>query len=184
MREIIEILECLLTNNSEGINNKKYSRVINSIFDNYIRKNEEYTELKNEVGDEKYNAYISKIKELNKDYYAFEWFFNLEQVENKELILKDMFLNFVVNNNLKNIEKNFAGINDEGKKDYIKLICKTLFNIAFYCVKGNFDGNQFSDILIKFYNCPKTIALSIAELYNQNKLDIKLTYIISLISNK
>ena len=184
MKEIIETLEYLLANDSKAINDNKISKIVNNIFDNYIRKNEEYSELKKEVGAEKYDAYILKIKELNKDYYAFEWFFGLEQIENKELILKDIFLNSVLNNNFKNIEKNFGGINDDKKKEYINLICKTLFNISFYCVKGNFDGCQFSDILIKYYNCPKKTALSIAELYNQNKMDIKLTYLISALSNK
>lgn len=184
MKEIIEILECLLVNDSKDINDKKISKVVSNIFDNYVRKGQEYIELKNEVGEEKYNSYISKIKELNQDFYAFEWFFNLDQIENKELILKDIFLNCVVTNNFKNVERNFIGISDDKKKDNIKLICKTLFNISFYCVKGNFDGCQFSDVLIKYYNCPKATALSIGELYNQNKLDIKISFLINLMSNK
>lgn len=115
-------------------------------------------------------------KENNPEYISLN-FFRDKAIDKtiRKTYLNEIFINLVIENNLEEIENKITSIT----KDEIKEIGNTLFNITYFCIEYNYPGKEICQILNDDFDIDLDISESLITLYNQNKLSLKLDFIIN-----
>lgn len=134
-------------------------------------------ELKELVGGEKCQEWAEQAKQENKDYYALDFFRdkNNDTIVLREL-LKNIYINFIINNDSRFVIKEITG---QLTKDNLFTIADILQNITSFCIESNYSSNYVEDIFMEFYDIVPEISRGVKELYDQNKLSLKLDYLIN-----
>ncbi|MGM9969697.1 MAG: hypothetical protein ACI35S_04795 [Anaeroplasma sp.] len=151
----------------------KYMR--NKISDNekkYIDQN---------IDRKKLEDIIKIIKVENKDYYALSIFRNSEDINKSRMLLTNMYSKGIVVNDFKNLKKEVK-ISESNLID----ILNVLDDITSFCIKNNRSGSEVVDILNENFDIDLSICRDIGNIYDSNKISLKLNYIINeleLLSN-
>lgn len=119
-------------------------------------------------------------KEENQEYKTLHFFRN-EEIDKtiRKTFLNNIFSNLVIDNNLEDAVNNISLLT----KDDIKNVAETLFNITYFCIEYNYPGKKLVSILKETFDIDKSICEDLEKLYNNNKLSLKLDFIINYISD-
>ena len=159
-----------------NLNEKNREELKNYLFD-ALYNDESLEEIYNLI-DEETKKYLDNLVEVIKDDGAF--IIKKINQQSPELLI-DVFSNVIVVNKIKNVEKKALNIID--KKELNKL-ANELNDISNFCIINNLSGIDYTNVLMKTYNVSKDVSLIIGELYDQNRMELKLNYIIRKITNK
>ena len=157
-----------------------------------LEENDEFNELLFRALYDKEN--ISKIEEKFKELNLSDWLdakidkikkdgaFVLKKIiDNSPDFLPLLFSNTIIINQSEKIFKEMANIytNEE-----LNLAADELYDIVDYCLKYNYSGEKYSAILIDYYHCPKQHADILSDLFDKNRIELKLNYIIQNLEEK
>ena len=119
-------------------------------------------------------------KEENTEYKSLD-FFRHEEIDKtiRKTFLNNIFLNLVIDNNIDDAVNNISLLN----KDEIKSAAETLFNITYFCIEYNYPGKRLISILNETFDINTSICEDLEKLYNDNKISLKLDFIINYISD-
>lgn len=127
---------------------------------------------------EEYNLFIKIVNELNKDFYAFEYFRDgtIDNLEKNNLINR-IFNNFCLKNNYNDILNIMI---DEYKlnKNIANDILNWFLHALEFSIENNYDGKRFIKILVDTYLIQESILKDLMRLYDDNLIMLKLNYII------
>ena len=179
MELIDEIIKILKASKGKIINlsDKNKDCLKNYLFE-ALYNNESLDEINSLIADENSKFYINNLIKNIKEDGAFV-IKKINEAQPKLLI--DAFSNIIVINKIKDVESRFSKIL---KNNELNKLANKLNDISNFCITNNLSGNEYSNILSETYNVSKDISLKIGELYDQNRMELKLNYIIRKITNK
>ena len=146
------------------------NRELHSLIWNYVlnKSTDEEIKLINLINENKLKDLVEFIKSEN------ELYFKLDILrENKNIDLAYIYSKSIVVNQVEQLEKELK----IKKKDLYGII-DVLFDVNIYCIRNNKSGNELVSILIEEYDITPSIAYPLQSIYEQNKLSLKLDYII------
>lgn len=148
---------------------------------NVLKNNQNDSMLKNMleiIGENKYNEIIKFLKEENSDFFAFSYFRNTKKDSKLlKIELSDIYEKVIVINRFKTIKEEYSKI---PTNDFIEII-NTLQSITDFCIENNFPGSKMIDVLESVYNISREISADLENIFDVNKLSLKLDFIISRI---
>lgn len=137
-------------------------------------------ELKELIGEDKCKEWEEQAKKENEDYYSLDFFRDSgkDKVVLREL-LKNIYANFIISNNSFFLTKELTG---QINKETLYNIADILQSVTFFCIDSNYPGENVQDILSEFYDIDGEISQGVKELYEANKMSLKLDFIINKLS--
>lgn len=184
--EFQKLLDLIISSNDFKIDENEEKTELLNYFWTAIRdgKEENLEEIKNYF--KKYNKaeLFEKIKnsakEVNKEYYDFEYFRNNEISDmNKIYLINSIFTDAILVN--KGTVENYSipGVNQET----LASMCYWIARVVYFCVNYNYDGNKLVDTLYDYYHIEKKLLEDLRELYNDNLLMLKINNLTMLLNS-
>lgn len=144
-----------------------------------VRKNDNAAidDLIEKIGEEKYSILEKAVKDKNSDYYGLN-FFRDENVSLyiKRALFEEIYNNFVVVSNYDGALKKVKAYIDEDDMVSTAYICH---NITDFCLECNRSGREAVNILVENFDLERDIVEGVEDIFNKNKLSLKLDYIIA-----
>lgn len=118
---------------------------------------------------------LNKFKENSKTnkYFSIKTLLN---DKNEELIFEIFEKTIIIND--------FDNISSKYPKDVNLNVASVLNEITRYCLVSNRNGDFMKSILIKSFRCPESISMKIGKRFDENRIELKLNYLILLETKK
>ena len=134
---------------------------MSDLFYEYVKEEKTFEELKNAIGEEKYNQLVSFVREKYNDFFSFS-----KVIVESAQDLKKIFENCVVVFDKESFEK----FEKKYGENVVSNVVITFNRAVDFCVVNRFSKNEFKIILMKYYDCPLIVADDIATTFEQNRL--------------
>lgn len=136
----------------------------------------ELSDLKETIGDAKYDALEKMIKDDNSEYYALAYFRDKEvDPDTRKALLNKIYNYSVVVSDYTNLAKSITKLS----KDQLGDIIFVLHDITDFCTEYNRTGQYLTKVLGEFYDLEEEICGDLATLYDKNAISLKLDHIIN-----
>lgn len=145
---------------------------------NYLKQSEtnsDIEEIKSQLGDEGFNQLCKMVKDEN-SYFALEYF--RKDTNRTRLELEYLYKNTIINNRYKKIKDRYSTLTDK----HLVQILEVLESITYFCIKYNYAGEEVVHVLNNKYDIPLTNCEDLGKIYDENKLSLKLDYVIGKIT--
>ena len=161
---------------------KKYDKFLDHCWE-IIRKGDtkNIEHLVAKLGEDKYRKLEEYIKEQNAEYYSLDYFRNTDiEVEVRKALLLKIYANAVV---ISDYQRVLEWVKGKITRTQLDDIMKLLQSITDFCASYNRSGKYFVEVLEKTYDIVPSVCYDLQQLFDENRISLKLDYLINYIEN-
>lgn len=183
MKNFDKILDEIKKSNDDlkYLRDKKYSEFLKELWQ-IVKTNDEakIEELKGKLSPEIYEKLEKFIKDENYDYYAFRYFRDKDvDFEVRKALLNKIYNESIIVSDYVQLQKSITKLTEEELRD----VSFILHDITEFCASYNRKGKYLIDTLTDTYELEDNLCSDLAVMFDNNKISLKLDYIIRAIRN-
>lgn len=144
-----------------------------------VRKNDKSAidDLIEKIGAQKYSLLEKAVKDENEEYYKLTFFRDEKNpVFIRRALFEEIYNDFVVVSCYEEALKKVKEYIDEDDMLSLAFICH---NVTDFCLERNRTGSEAVKILVENYDLEKEVVEGVEDIFNKNKISLKLDYIIA-----
>ena len=169
---------------NKGMPYEKVSEKVKEKLWDAVRKEitEALEELKEQIGTELYENWIKQVKEENSEYYALSYFrdISIDKLQRQSILLL-LYKHGIVVSDIPTVRRE---LNKKIEENCYLDILAVLKKVTMFCVAYNRGGTHVADILHDVYDVPKEIGNELVRVFDDNKLSLKMDYLIRMLRSK
>lgn len=157
-------------NKNDNFSNEE-KQAINSFFRKYVKENKVWDDLLLEIGESEYKRLEDFIKLVHGEYFSLQKMCH-NQAENLLVVFERCIVVFD--------KKTYVRMVKTYDETIINDVIQVLGKVVDFCIDNRNSLETFSEILVNYYDCPKNIADSVAELFEKNRIQLSLYKLLAL----
>lgn len=163
------------------LSEKKYLKFSQRCWEVIRREEKEQVEmLSSALGQEKMEALTKYFHDKYPEYYAMSYFRNdAIDIEVRKALLDKIYQNSIIANDYSYLEEAIRGKIDLRTLDELT---SSLRDMTFFCANYNRKGAYLTEILVDMYDLDAALSEGIAKSFDENKISLKLDFLIAMIA--